>query len=107
MDQIYTHDEEILRHSDPANFMTTQDKNLFGISHNWNQYFVEAMSKQIIQAKSLRDMEAALGLSEMQDTDGSSEDVSTPMRMTPKRKIKRHLKLMLENLQMNKRICNN
>ena len=57
VDQIYTHDEEILsRHSDPANFMTTQDKNLFGISHNWNPVLRGSdEQKQIIQAKKLRE----------------------------------------------------
>ena len=53
-------------------------------------------------------MEAALGLSEMQDTDGSSEDVSHTNADDSKAKNKKDTwRLMLENLQMNKRICNN
>ena len=56
--------------------MTTQERNLFGISHDWNPILrASDEQKQIIQARRLRDMEVALGLSEKQDDDESSEDV--------------------------------
>ena len=91
VDQIYTCGEEILsRHSDPASYMTTQHKNLFGISHNWNPVLRGSdEQKQIIQAK--KDYEIWKLPSAYLKCKILTEALKiypTPMRMTPKRKKK-------------------
>ena len=77
MDALYTTGEKILaQHKDESSFLTTQERNLFGVSHHWNPTLrVDGQNDDEKQAKRLRDMEVTLGLTASHDSNEDGEEI--------------------------------